>query len=59
MVASHDLEVEQTDAKTTFLRDNLEEEINIEHPKGFVVKRNEKYVCKLKKSLHGLKQAPR
>jgi ATP-binding cassette subfamily B (MDR/TAP) protein 1 len=57
--ASLNLEVEQMDVKTTFLHGDLEEEIYMEQPEGFLVKDKEDYVCRLKKSLYGLKQAPR
>jgi len=59
LAASLNLEVEQMDAKTTFLHGDLEEEIYMEQPEGFLVKGKEDYVCRLKKSLYGLKQAPR
>jgi hypothetical protein len=49
----------QMDVKTAFLNGQLEEEVYIEQPKGFVVQRKESYVCKLKKALYGLKQTPR
>ena len=46
------------DVKTTFLNRDIDEEIYIEQPEGFVVLGQERKVCKLVKSLYGLKQAP-
>lgn len=59
LAASLDLEIEQMYVKTAFLHGDLEEEIYMEQPEGFVLRGKEDYVCKLKKSLYGLKQAPR
>jgi hypothetical protein len=59
LAASHGLLVYQMDVKTTFLNRELEEEINMTLPDGFVVKDQEDKVCKLQKSLYGLKQAPK
>ena len=59
LVALYDLELEQLDVKTAFLHGNLEEEIYIQQPEGFVVPGKEDHVCRLKKSLYGLKQSPR
>jgi hypothetical protein len=47
------------DVKTTFLHGDLEEEIYMKQPKGFLVKGKKELACKLKKSLYGLKQSPR
>ena len=47
------------DVKTTFLHGDSEEEIYMKQPKGFAVKGKKELVCKLKKSLYGLKQSPR
>ena len=58
IVSSHDLEFEQLDVKTAFLNGELEEDIYMDQPEGFIVPGKEKFVCKLKRSLYGLKQSP-
>ena len=55
IVAIHDLELEQLDMKTSFLYGELEEEIYMDQPEEFIVPGKEDYVCKLKRSLYGLK----
>ena len=55
----HKLIVHQMDVKTTFLNGDLEEETYMDQPKVFVVPGQEHKVCKLDKSLSGLKQAPK
>jgi hypothetical protein len=49
-VTKFDLEIEQMDVKSTFLPGDLEEEIYMKQPEGFVVKGNKELVCKLKRS---------
>ena len=38
LVAHYDLELHQMDVKTTFLNENLEENVYMAQPKGFVMK---------------------
>ena len=59
LAASHGLLVHQMDIKTAFLNGELEEEIYMDQPDGFVANGQEGKVCKLLKSLYGLKQAPK
>lgn len=59
ITASLDLELDQIDVKTTFLHENLDEEIFMSQPEGFIEEGIEGKVCLLKKSLYGLKQSPR
>ena len=47
------------DVKTAFLHGELEEDIYMAQPEEFVAQGKEQFVCKLKKSLYGLKQSPR
>jgi hypothetical protein len=47
------------DVKTNFLNRIIEEEVYIEKPWGFEIHVRESHVCRLKKSLYGLKQEPR
>jgi len=53
-----DMEIHQMDVKIACLNGDLEEEIYMEQPEGFT-QEGEHLVCKLHKSLYGLKQSPR
>ena len=47
------------DIKNVFLHEDLAEEVYIEQPPGFVAQGESGLVCKLRRSLYGLKQSPR
>ena len=59
IAAHYDYEIWQLDVKTAFSNSNLEEEIYMMQPEGFIAKNQEHMVCKLKRSIDGLKQASR
>lgn len=59
MVCSEDLELHQIDVKTAFLNGDLNEDVFMEQPEGFVNEKLPNHVCKLQKALYGLKQSPR
>ena len=52
-----DYEIWQMDAKTAFLNGDIEEELYMVQPKGFVDPKDADKVCKLQRSIYGLKQA--
>ena len=53
LAALHDWEIEALDVKTTFLFGELDEEIYMEQPEGFIEKGKEKKVCRLGKAIYG------
>jgi hypothetical protein len=57
LAATHDMHMIQYDVRTTFLYGELDEEIFMEQPEGY--KKDEMLVCRLKRSIYGLKQAAR
>ena len=59
LVAHYDMELHQMDVKTAFLNGELEEVIYMKQPEGFIETGNENLVCRLRKSIYGLKQASR
>ena len=59
VAAMEDLELDSMDISSAFLNGDLDEEIYMSQPEGFAVPGKEHLVCRLKKSLYGLKQSPR
>ena len=55
-IAMHlDYEIWKMDVKTMLLNDDLEENIYMIQPDGFIAKDQKHLVCKLQKSIYGLK----
>ena len=59
ITAKEDYEIAKFDVKTAFLYGELQEEIYLQQPEGFINEENRSQFCKLQKSLYGLKQSPR
>ena len=59
LVATRDLELIQMDVKTIFLHEDLEQEMYMEQLEGYAKRGKEHLVCKLRKNIYELKQAPR
>nr|GEV32540.1 zinc finger, CCHC-type [Tanacetum cinerariifolium] len=59
MTSIHNLIIHQIDVKTAFLNGKLEDEVYMNQSLGFIMPGNENKVCKLIKSLYGLKQGPK
>jgi Reverse transcriptase (RNA-dependent DNA polymerase) len=57
LAAAHGWEVQQLDVKTAFLQGDLQEEVYVQQPAGYVDGTTR--VCLLRKAFYGLKQAPR
>ena len=59
LAAKHKLLVHHLDFNSAFLNGELKEDVYMTLPIGYVNKGNENLVCKLNKSMYGLKQSPK
>ncbi|KAL0293763.1 UNVERIFIED_CONTAM: Retrovirus-related Pol polyprotein from transposon TNT 1-94 [Sesamum radiatum] len=57
IAAWYDYKIWQMDVKTAFLNSFVEEEIYMDQPEGFTTVGEEQNVCRLQRSIYGLKQA--
>ena len=58
LTATNNWDLYQLDIKNVFLHGDIQEEVYMEQPPGFVAQGEVKRVCRLQKSLYGLKQSP-
>ena len=59
VAANRGWQVHHLDVKSAFLNGELQEEVYVSQPEGYMVKGKENLVYKLHKALYGLRQAPR
>ena len=61
LAVQREMKLKQLDIKTAYLNADIDDEIYVEQPPGFAIPKScgRNYVCKLNKSLYGLKQSGR
>jgi hypothetical protein len=59
LAANLEWPLQQFDVKNAFLHGDLEEEVYMDFPPGFSTSSESGKICRLRKSLYGLKQSPR
>ncbi|KAL8112473.1 hypothetical protein AgCh_019977 [Apium graveolens] len=59
LAAKNSWEVHHLDVKSAFLNGEIQEEVYVTEPEGFMKKGNKQLVYRLVKALYGLRQAPR
>ena len=59
LAVQNNLKLHQMDITTAFLNGELKEEVYMKQPEGFIVKGQQDLVCRLKRSIYGLKQSGR
>ncbi|KAK8933850.1 hypothetical protein KSP39_PZI015291 [Platanthera zijinensis] len=59
IAAQSSLLVHQLDVKSAFLNGDIDEEVYVSQPEGFIEEGKEELVCRLRKALYGLKQSAR
>jgi hypothetical protein len=59
MAAAKGWSLHQMEVKNAFLHGDLQEKVYMEQPRSYVDQTHPNLVCRLKKTLHGLKQTPK